>query len=69
MENEKKLVALGKEMYSVEDGKVVIASEELAKAIQEENVDLFVDEEFAAGNGSVFNKCCNGSIIEEEEVE
>lgn len=60
MEN-KKVVALGKDMYKVEDGKVVITSEELANAIQNEGLDLFVDEEAGAlgsSNGSVFDSCC-----------
>lgn len=47
MEN-KKVVALGKDMYKVEEGKVVITSEELANAIQNEGLDLFVDEAAAA---------------------
>ncbi len=47
MEN-KKVIALGRDMYKVEDGKVVITSEELANAIQNEGLDLFVDEEAAA---------------------
>jgi len=42
---EKKMAVLGKEMYKVVDGKVVIESEELANAIQNEGLDLFVDEE------------------------
>jgi len=32
-------------MYKVEDGKVYIQSEELANAIQNEGLELFVDEE------------------------
>ncbi|WP_346934754.1 hypothetical protein [Clostridium sp.] len=47
MEN-KNVVALGKDSYKVEDGKIVITSEELANAIQNEGLDLFVDEEAAA---------------------
>ena len=42
---EKKVMAIQKEMYKVEDGKVYIESEELAKAIQDGSLDLFVDEE------------------------
>jgi len=42
---EKKVIAIQKEMYKVEDGKVYIESEELAKAIQDGSIDLFVDEE------------------------
>jgi len=42
---EKKVIALSKEMYKVEDGKVYIQSEELANAIQNEGLELFVDEE------------------------
>jgi hypothetical protein len=42
---EKKMMVISKEMYKVEDGKVIIQSEELANAIQNENVDLFVNEE------------------------
>lgn len=55
---DKKMVALGKEMYKVVDGKVVIESEELANALQNEGLDLFVDEEAAAliNNGGV--SCC-----------
>lgn len=60
MEDNKKLVALEKSMYCVEDGKVVITSDEIARAIQEENLDLFVDEEFAAGNGAAL-QCCTSS--------
>ncbi len=45
---EKKMIALGKELYKVVDGKVVIESEELANAIQNEGIDLFVNEEAAA---------------------
>ncbi len=56
MEN-KKVVALGKDMYKVEDGKVVITSEELANAIQNEGLDLFVDEEAAAIQAG--HHCCN----------
>ncbi|HBA05091.1 hypothetical protein IO99_12835 [Clostridium sulfidigenes] len=55
MEN-KNVVALGKDMYKVEDGKVVITSEELANAIQNEGLDLFVDEEAAAQQANSF--CC-----------
>ncbi|WP_035294881.1 hypothetical protein [Clostridium sp. KNHs214] len=47
---EKKVMALGKEMYKVENGRIYIESEELANAIQNEGMDLFVDEE-AASNG------------------
>ncbi len=54
----KNVIALGKDMYKVEDGKVVITSEELANAIQNEGIDLFVDEEAAAIQAS--NNCCNG---------
>ena len=57
MEN-KKVIALGRDMYKVEDGKVVITSEELANAIQNEGIDLFVDEEAAAIQAA--NNCCNG---------
>lgn len=59
MENkivEKKVVALGKEMYKVEDGKVIITSDELANAIQNEGLDLFVDEE-AASLGDRYGWC------------
>ena len=45
---EKKLVAIEKDMYKVEDGKIYIESAELANAIQNEGLDLFVDEEAAA---------------------
>ena len=54
----KNVIALGKGMYKVEDGKVVITSEELANAIQNEGLDLFVDEEAAAIQAA--NNCCNG---------
>lgn len=47
-ENGKKMWALEREHYSVKDGKVVIESEELANAIQEKGLDLFIDEEQAA---------------------
>lgn len=40
----KKVVSLSKELYKVEDGKVYIESEELANAIQNQNVELFIDE-------------------------
>lgn len=59
MENkvvEKKVLALGKEMYKVEDGKVVITSDELANAIQNEGLELFVDEE-AGAVADVFGHC------------
>ena len=59
MENkvvEKKVLALGKEMYKVEDGKVVITSDELANAIQNEGLELFVDEEAASNQAN--NVCC-----------
>lgn len=42
---EKKLIAIEKEMYKVEDGKVYIESAELANAIQNDGLDLFVNEE------------------------
>lgn len=42
---EKKVMVLGKDMYKVEGGKVYIESQELANAIQNEGIDLFVDEE------------------------
>lgn len=45
---EKKVIAIDKSSYKVEDGKLVITSEELANAIQNEGLDLFVDEEAAA---------------------
>jgi len=45
---ERKMIALDKSMYKVEDGKVVIESEALANAIQNEALDLFIDEEAAA---------------------
>jgi hypothetical protein len=45
---DKKLVAIEKDMYKVEDGKVYIESAELANAIQNEGLELFVDEEAAA---------------------
>jgi len=56
---EKKMVALGKEMYKVVDGKVVIESEELANAIQNEGLDLFIDEEagFDANIGNCATLC------------
>ena len=58
MEN-KNVVALGKDSYKIEDGKVVITSEELANAIQNEGLDLFVDEEAAVlSNFGVCNGTC-----------
>lgn len=45
--SEKKMVPLEKDMYKIEEGKVVIESPELANAIQEQGVDLFIDEEQA----------------------
>lgn len=43
----KKMLALNKEMFKLEDGKVFIESEELANAIQNNQLDLFVEEEAA----------------------
>jgi len=58
---EKKVIAVSKEMYKVEDGKVYIQSEELANAIQNEGLELFVDEEagLAAAIQASF-LCCMG---------
>lgn len=53
--DEKKFVSIGKEMYKVEDGKVYIESEELANAIQDGQLDLFVDEEAALAK--LFENC------------
>lgn len=50
---EKKMVAINKSNYEVKDGKVVITSEELANAIQNEGLDIFVDEEAAGINESI----------------
>lgn len=47
---ERKMVALDKSMYKVENGKVFIESEELANAIQNDDLDLFVDEDEAGWN-------------------
>ncbi len=47
MEN-KNVMALGKDLYKVEDRKIIITSEELANAILNEGLDLFIDEEAAA---------------------
>lgn len=55
---EKKVKALDKELYKVDNGKVYIESEELANAIQN-GLDLFVDEEagvLVPGDGKVL--CC-----------
>lgn len=46
--SEKKMVALEKDMYKIEDGKVVIESPELANAMLEHGVELFIDEEQGA---------------------
>lgn len=46
-------------MYKVEDGKVVITSDELANAIQSEGLDLFIDEEAAAI--AAMHTCCNAN--------
>ena len=55
---EKKVMALNKEMYKVEGGRVYIESEELANAIQNEGLDLFVDEEAGAtSQGICFGGC------------
>ncbi|MDF2520951.1 MAG: hypothetical protein K0R84_1579 [Clostridia bacterium] len=45
---EKKVIAIDKKMYKIEDGKVVIESDALAHAIQNNSLELFVDEEAAA---------------------
>lgn len=45
MSETKKVVKVDQSMYEVIDGKVVINSEELANAVMEEKLDLFVDEE------------------------
>ena len=53
---EKKVMALNKELYKVEGGRVYIESEELANAIQNDGLDLFVDEEA----GAMSNGTCQG---------
>jgi len=55
---EKKVMALNKEMYKVEGGRVYIESEELANAIQNEGLDLFVDEEAGAASQGVCGWSC-----------
>ena len=57
---DKKVVAVEKEMYKVEGGRVYIESAELANAIQNEGLDLFVDEE---ANGWGFG-CNNGCDVQ-----
>lgn len=44
---EKKCIKIGKEMYIVNDGNIFIESEDLASAIQNQNIDLLIDEEVA----------------------
>jgi hypothetical protein len=56
---EKKVVPIGKEMYKVEGGKVYIESEELANAIQNEGLDLFVDEEAGMAAIQAYAACCS----------
>lgn len=51
-----KLMAIKKEMYKVEAGRVYIDSAELANAIQNEGLDLFIDEEAAALQA--IHSCC-----------
>ncbi len=55
---EKKFVTLNKNMYTVEDGKVVISSEELATAIQNAALDLFIDEEANLSSDAKCLCCC-----------
>ncbi|MDU1413611.1 MAG: hypothetical protein E6929_12425 [Clostridium sp.] len=55
--DEKRVLPLDKEMYKIEDGKVVITSDELARAIQDESIELFVDEEQAASLGGIGFAC------------
>lgn len=43
--NQTKFVAIGKELLKVQNGRVYIESEELANAIQDNNINLFLDEE------------------------
>jgi len=60
---EKKFVALRKDMYEVKDGKVYITSEEIANAIQEQKLELFVDEEAAAAAQGICGLGCEDSEI------
>lgn len=41
----KNVFKINKDMYKVENGKVFIESDELANAIQNEGIDLYLDEE------------------------
>lgn len=50
---DEKKIKLEKDLYKVEDGRVYIESEELANAIQEGNLDLFIDEEY----NDIFTNC------------
>ncbi|WP_432403370.1 hypothetical protein [Wukongibacter sp. M2B1] len=60
---EKKMVPINKSNYEVKDGKVVITSEELANAIQNEGLDIFIDEEAAAASPILDGRsnCCNNA--------
>jgi len=59
---EKKSIAIQKEMCKVEDGKVYIESEELAKAMQDGTIDLSVNEEANAMTADVQFLICNGIL-------
>jgi hypothetical protein len=62
---EKKVAAIGKEIYKVEDGKVYIESEELARALQDGELDIFLGEEAAgfAGDTSLDDGDKNGGFL------
>lgn len=56
---DKKFLSVDKSMFEVKEGKVYIKSEELANAIQNQDLDLFVDEEAAgaAELADLFGSC------------
>jgi hypothetical protein len=60
---EKKFAALNKDMYEVKDGKVYITCEELANAIQDESLQLFIDEEAAAADKGICGINCLASEL------
>lgn len=60
---QKNVVAATRELFKIEDGKLFIESEELAKALQDGSVNLFLDEEAGAmiedagGDNGCFGTC------------
>lgn len=60
--NEKKVLAVKKDLLKVEDGKVYIESEELANAIQNEGLELFVDEEAGMSADVASGIACGGIL-------